>query len=132
MVFGTFDGLHEGHFYLFREAKKHGNFLIVVVAKDETVLEVKNSLPEKNEKDRLKAIQNLAIVDKVVLGDTEDKYKAIKKFRPDIIIFGYDQFAFTYTIPKLLIEINLDAEIIRIDSFKPNIFKSSIIKSKQS
>lgn len=130
MVFGTFDFLHEGHIYLLQEAKRHGDFLIVVLARDETVKKVKNFYPTNNEKQRLKEIQNLGFVDKVVLGEIENKYKVIEKYRPDIIALGYDQFVFTYKIPKILIDFKLNTEIIRIDSFKPDIFKSSIIKAK--
>lgn len=131
MVFGTFDYLHEGHYYLFREAKKYGDELIVVVAKDDTVKKVKGRKPEKKEKLRLKEVQNLAEVDKAVLGYKDDKYKIIKKIEPDVIVLGYDQFVFTQKIPKLLIDLGLNTEIIRINSFKPEIFKSSIIKAKQ-
>ena len=130
MVFGTFDFLHEGHIYLLQEAKRHVDFLIVVLARDETVKKVKNFYPTNNEKQRLKEIQNLGFVDKVVLGEIENKYKVIEKYRPDIIALGYDQFVFTYKIPKILIDFKLNTEIIRIDSFKPDIFKSSIIKAK--
>lgn len=131
MVFGTFDGLHEGHFYLFREAKKHGDYLTVIIARDETVEKVKGRLPQKPEKQRLKEVSEVSQVDKAVLGDLDDKYKVIKKFKPDIIVLGYDQFVFTYKIPKILIDLNLNTQIIRLESFKPEIFKSSIIKSKQ-
>ncbi len=132
MVFGTFDVLHEGHLHLFREAKKYGNFLIAVIARDETVLKVKGRLPEQKQKERLRQVSKIEYVDKVCLGYSDDKYKVIKKFRPDIIVFGYDQFVFTQTIPKLLIDLKLDTKIIRLDSFKPEIFKSSLIKSKNA
>lgn len=131
MVFGTFDNLHEGHFYLFREARKHGDYLIVVLAKDETVEKVKGRLPQKSEKQRLKEVSEISEVDKAVLGELDDKYKVIKKFKPDVIVLGYDQFVFTYKIPKILIDLNLNTQIIRVESFKPEIFKSSIIKDKK-
>ena len=41
MLFGTFDGLHEGHFDLFRQAKKYGDYLVVVVARDVNVKKIK-------------------------------------------------------------------------------------------
>ena len=36
MCAGTFDIVHPGHLYFFSEAKKLGDKLIVVVARDET------------------------------------------------------------------------------------------------
>ena len=42
MVFGTFDGIHDGHRHFLREAKKQGEELIVAVSKDEVVQKLKN------------------------------------------------------------------------------------------
>ena len=44
MVFGTFDYLHEGHKDFFRQAKQYGDELVVVVARDETVKQIKGKL----------------------------------------------------------------------------------------
>jgi cytidyltransferase-like protein len=41
MVFGTFDGIHDGHRYFLNEAKKFGDKLVVAVAKDTTVKTLK-------------------------------------------------------------------------------------------
>ena len=37
LIFGTFDGIHEGHLNLFKQAKKYGDYLIVVVGRDENI-----------------------------------------------------------------------------------------------
>ncbi|MCH9030625.1 MAG: adenylyltransferase/cytidyltransferase family protein [Bacteroidetes bacterium] len=52
MIFGTFDILHKGHLNLFDQAKKHGDFLIAVIARDKTVVKVKDREPKHNEKER--------------------------------------------------------------------------------
>ena len=44
MCFGTFDKLHPGHRYYLSESKKQGDYLIVVVARDQNVLKIKNKL----------------------------------------------------------------------------------------
>lgn len=41
MVFGTFDIFHKGHEFYFSKAKEYGEELIVIVARDETVLKIK-------------------------------------------------------------------------------------------
>ena len=41
MVFGTFDIFHKGHENFLKQAKKLGDCLTVVVARDETVLKFK-------------------------------------------------------------------------------------------
>jgi FAD synthetase len=132
LIFGTFDNFHAGHEYFINEAKKLGDSLIITVARDETVKKIKGHLPEQPEKIRLKTLKKLNIADKVVLGSLTDKYKIIKKYRPDIIALGYDQFVFTYTLEKKLIDLKLDAKIIRLKPYKPNIYKSSLLKEARS
>ncbi|MEI6711388.1 MAG: adenylyltransferase/cytidyltransferase family protein [bacterium] len=41
MTFGTFDRFHPGHEYYLREAKKLGDTLITIVARDNTVERIK-------------------------------------------------------------------------------------------
>ena len=36
-IFGVFDGIHDGHLFFIREAKKQGNRLVAIVARDEVV-----------------------------------------------------------------------------------------------
>ncbi len=130
LVFGTFDILHEGHKYFLKKAKKHGNYLIVVIARDSTVEKVKNKTPKNNENERLKNIQKLDFVDKAVLGNLEDKYSIIKKIKPDIICLGYDQTYFTENLENKLKEMRMECKIIRLKAYKPEIYKSSLINNK--
>jgi len=59
LVFGTFDILHPGHEYFLKEAKRHGDQLVVVVARDLTVKQVKKLMPDNNELERLKIVKKL-------------------------------------------------------------------------
>lgn len=129
MAFGTFDFFHAGHDYLLREAKKLGNYLIVVIARDRTVQLVKGATPENNEKARLQVVKNHPTVDKAVLGELEDKYSAIKKYHPQIIVLGYDQYVFTQQIKPTLIKNRINAKIVRLPAYRPEIYKSSLIKN---
>lgn len=128
MVFGTFDYLHAGHENFLKQAKALGDFLIVIIARDYTVKKIKGKFPEKNERRRLAQVKILNLADKVVLGSLNSKYKVIKKYRPDIIALGYDQFVFTYQLKKVCIDLKLNAEIIRLNPYQPEIFKSSLLK----
>lgn len=121
MVFGTFDILHPGHLFLFTEAKKLGDTLTAIVARDTTVQSVKNIKAQNNENARLKNIKNLNIVDKVILGNADDKYQVIRKENPDIIVLGYDQVAFT----EKLVENFPNIKIVRLPPYKEDIYKSS-------
>ncbi|MFA5947976.1 MAG: adenylyltransferase/cytidyltransferase family protein [Candidatus Gracilibacteria bacterium] len=130
MVFGTFDYLHAGHENLFKQARELGDEILAVIAKDNTVKNIKGILPDNNEKQRLKNLKETSWADKVIIGDAKDKLKVIKNYRPDIIALGYDQFAFTYNLNKMLLDFKMDCKIVRLNPYNPSIYKSSIIKKK--
>ncbi len=131
MVFGTFDYLHAGHEYYIKEARSLGHEIIAVLARDHTVQTIKGEAPDHNEKERLQNLKDTNWVNKAILGDLKDKSKCIKNYRPDIIALGYDQFAFTYNLQKLIMDLKLDTKIVRIEPYKPDLYKSSIVKKKK-
>lgn len=128
MAFGTFDVFHAGHEYFLRQARSLGDQLIVVVARDSTVKNVKGEYPQQDEKTRMQRVKNSEIAEKVVLGYDDDKYKVIKKYKPHIIALGYDQFVFTYKLNKMIIDESMNTEIVRLEAYEPDIYKSSLIK----
>ncbi len=129
MVFGTFDIFHKGHENFLQQARKWGEYLIVIVARDKTVLAVKKNKPRNNEKKRLIAIEKSGLADKIILGNLRNKYSVIKKYRPDVIGLGYDQKSFTEELRKKLKEFKLDkTRIIRLKSYYPKKYKSSLLK----
>lgn len=128
MTFGTFDLFHEGHKHYLKESKALGDKLIVVIARDKTVNEVKNFYPNQNEQIRLQNVQNSHIPDLVILGSLDDKFQVLKEHKPDIIALGYDQKAFTENLNNFIIDNDLSTKIVRITSFHPDKYKSSIIK----
>ena len=129
MVFGTFDIFHLGHQSFLKQAKEFGDFLIVVVARDKTVLKVKKHPTLNNEKKRLKIIKESGFADKVVLGGLKNKYAVIKKYQPDVICLGYDQKFFIDKLDDELKKIGLNNVIIKkMNSYYPKIYKSSKLK----
>lgn len=128
MAFGTFDHLHAGHENYLQQAKKLGDFLIVVLARDHTVRSVKGQPPSHPEKTRLKNLRQTGWADKVILGNSGEKHKIILQYRPAVIALGYDQFVFTQTLQKTLIDSGLDSEIIRLNAYYPQTYKSSLIR----
>lgn len=139
MAFGTFDLLHPGHINFLKQAKKQGDCLIVIIARDSTVKCLKGKLPEHKEIERLKAINSLNLADMAVLGSLGDKYGVIRKYRPDIICLGYDQKHFVEGLKLELKKFPPKADqhragktkIIRLKPFKPNKYKTSIIKNEK-
>lgn len=131
MVFGTFDYLHAGHENLFIQARELGDEIVAIIARDKTVRNIKGETPDHNEKERLENLKNTGWAEMVFLGNPKDKTKVIKEYRPDIIALGYDQFAFTYRLEKFLMDIKLDAKIVRLKPYRPDMYKSSIIKKQK-
>ena len=132
MAFGSFDVLHKGHEHYLEEARSYGDYLIVVVARDENILRFKGKKPKHDEIYRLDQVRNLDFVDAVVLGDKDDIFKVLEDYNPDIICLGYDQK--TINEEKLRQEMEtrgIKAEIIKAKPFKPEIYKSSKIKGKE-
>lgn len=128
MIFGTFDILHPGHLDFFKQAKKKGDFLIAVVARDINVEKIKGSKPKNSEKKRLGQVSEAGLVDQAVLGDKKDRYKIIKRFKPDVICLGYDQKVNLKKLKPKLREFNLKTKTCRLKAFKPSFYKSSKIQ----
>lgn len=126
MVFGTFDALHAGHLYLFRQAKRFGTYLIVVVARDSTAQRVKGRQPMNTERDRLRVVQELRIVNQAVLGDSRDYLKVVRRFKPAVICLGYDQRSF---VDQLIVAFPT-LRIIRLKAYHSHHYKSSKIKPR--
>lgn len=128
LVFGTFDGLHEGHKDFLRQAKEQGDNLVVVVGRDSTVERVKKKLPKFNENQRLEAIQETKYVDFARLGNEGvPVYQIIKEIMPDVICLGYDQTHFTEKLEEEIKAMGLDIKIIRLKAFEPEKYKSSLL-----
>ena len=125
MVFGTFDVLHPGHLNFFQQAKGYGQELIVVVARDVTVRQVKGRRPMNSEDDRLGLVKSLVLVDRAVLGDTKDQMKAVRQFKPAVVCLGYDQRAF---VPELKLTFP-QLRVVRLKPYRAKYYKSSYWKS---
>jgi len=117
MATGTFDLLHMGHIYYLKEAKKLGDILVVVVARDSTVRKLKHE-PVNSEDIRLDLIKELNVVDEAYLGYKEDIYAIVKEIKPDIIALGYDQIHDEDVIRSELKKRNINSKVIRLSEYK--------------
>jgi FAD synthetase len=132
MVFGVFDLLHPGHISFFKQAKKLGTFLIVSVARDVNVKKIKGKPPVFDEKKRIEHVKRLKLAKKVVLGGLKDPMPHIKKEKPDIIALGYDQKDYVDNNLKIQLQKHgLKTKVVRLKAFRPEVFKSSIIRKKK-
>ena len=124
MVFGTYNIIHPGHLNLFRQAREYGDSLTVVLARNETVSEIKSYEPI-DEIHRRNMLLKLPMVDKVLFGEIDDKLKVIKENQPDVICLGYDQVHFIDELEAYLAENNLDIPVFRMKPYMPDKYKSS-------
>jgi len=122
MVFGCFDPLHEGHRNFFKQAKRLGDELVVVVASDEKIKSVKHREPRESQGRRMERVQGLGLADEVILGEQSGEYTLIEKIKPDIIALGYDQ-----KIPAPLKNKLKQYRIVRLKPYKSHIYKSSLV-----
>ncbi|MDD4995481.1 MAG: adenylyltransferase/cytidyltransferase family protein [Patescibacteria group bacterium] len=128
MVFGTFEGVHPGHKNFFEQAKKHGDYLIAVVGRDKTVEKLKGQRPEFSEVERKNLVSQVPGVDLTVLGKYRNKFEIIADHRPDVICLGYDQNSFVENIEYEVKKMGLATKIVRLKSYHPEIYKSSLLK----
>lgn len=130
IAFGTFDHFHAGHEAYLKQAKALGDFLIVVIARDQTVKRIKGKLPDHDEKKRQAAVRACGMADKAALGEKGDKYTVLRRYKPDVIALGYDQFTFTFRLEKFLIDEKINAKVVRLNPYRPTVYKTSLIREK--
>jgi len=90
LVGGCFDILHFGHVHFLKEAKKLGNYLIVLLESDKRIKKLKGyNRPFHNQDQRKEILESLKFVDEVVLTKDEmqdsDYLEIIKKISPQVI-----------------------------------------------
>jgi FAD synthetase len=129
LVFGSFDIIHKGHEYLLKKASEFGE-LHVVIARDETITQIKGKPPHFPQDERRKHITEISYVKSAYLGNPGDKYKIIEDIKPDIICLGYDQKDFTERLLDECQKRGLNVKIIRLDAYEPHNYKSSIFRAK--
>jgi FAD synthetase len=126
---GVFDLLHLGHLRFLEESKKKGgprSRLVVVVARDKTVLRRKGKGPIIPEDQRRELVAALRVVDRAILGKEEiDLLGILREVRPDIVCVGYDQNEIRTAVTGVIRKERLPVRVVRIRRFGPTGFNSS-------
>ncbi len=128
ITFGAFDVVHLWHKHYLSEAKKYGNKLITVVARDITIEKIKWKPPLHKEEKRIFDVKKLGISDIVELWHKTDILNSIKKYNPDVIALWYDQTSFIHQLSEYLYKNKLRTTVITIWPYREDIYKSSKIK----
>lgn len=110
-ISGYFNPLHIGHINYINEAKKLGDYLVVIVDNDLQV-QLKGSKPCMSEIDRAIILSNLSSVDEVFISiDTDMSVcESLKKVKPNIFANGGDRFL--DNIPEVEVCNDLGIEMI--------------------
>ncbi len=98
-ISGYFDPIHVGHIEYINNAKKLGDWLVVIVNNNNQCA-LKKGKYFMDEKDRVLIVKNIKAVDEVFLSIDEDKTvcKSLEKVNPDVFANGGDRK--NYEIPE--------------------------------
>ena len=123
---GVFDIIHPGHIHTLNAAKALGDVLVVAIATDRTAQKMKKRPPLHNQELRRELVSCLSMVDIAMIGHEEDIFETVKEVKPNIIVLGYDQVHQDKFIADGCKRINLDVEIVRLQSPVPELSSSDI------
>jgi len=125
---GVFDIIHPGHIHTLNAAKALGGVLVVAIATDKTAEKMKKRTPLHNQELRRELVSCLSMVDKAIVGHEDDIFQTVKEVKPNIIVLGYDQVHQEKFISDGCKRINLNVEIVRLESPVPHLSSSEIEK----
>ncbi|MHA1239119.1 MAG: adenylyltransferase/cytidyltransferase family protein [Candidatus Odinarchaeia archaeon] len=106
---GSYDIIHIGHIATLEAAKKLGDVLTVVVARDDTIRKIKGREPVIPEEHRVILLNKIKPVDLAILGSKKSWIDSVEKVKPDIIALG--------ELKEKLLERSLDPEIVRLNTW---------------
>jgi len=125
---GVFDIIHPGHIHTLNAAKDLGDVLVDAIATDKTAQKMKKRQPLHNQELRRELVSCLSMVDKAIVGHEDDIFETVRAIKPDIIVLGYDQVHQKQFISDGCKRINLNVEIVRLESPVPHLSSSEIEK----
>jgi len=125
---GVFDIIHPGHIHTLNAAKALGGVLVVAIATDKTAEKMKKRSPLHNQELRRELVSYLSMVDKAIVGHEDDIFQTVKEVKPNIIVLGYDQVHQEKFISDGCKRINLNVEIVRLETPVPHLSSSEIEK----
>ena len=125
---GVFDIIHPGHIHTLNAAKALGDILVVAIATNKTAQKMKKRPPLHNQELRCELVNSLSMVDVAVIGHEYDIFETVKDVKPNVIVLGYDQIHQEKFISDGCKRINLDVNIVRLETPIPDLSSSNIEK----
>ena len=102
--------------------------MVVAIATDKTAQKMKKRPPLHNQELRRELVNCLSMVDRAIIGHEDDIFETVKEIKPNIIVLGYDQIHQEKFIDDGCKRINLNVEIVRLQSPVPDLSSSEIEK----
>jgi len=128
---GKFDILHLGHVAYLEQARELAGMngeLVVVVARDDTIVRERGAPPVFPQEQRRRLVEALGIVDKAVIGyDSEDHSDIVVDLKPDYIALGYDQYTNIEALEESFRKKDMPTEIIRLKKINADGLSSSTL-----
>jgi len=129
LVFGVFDGIHDGHRAFFAEARQHGDRLVVAVAQDAIVAQLKGRPPQLSLGERIAALKREPLVSDAIPGDVGvGTWDVVRRCRPDVIALGYDQGALKIAIEAARESFSPPPELKVMQSHRPSELHSALLR----
>jgi len=102
---GCFDPLHKGHIRLFREAKKLGDVLVIMLNSDTQVKMKKGVSFYPTQEERKEILESIKYIDKVIIdpGKGTTCEDALRLVKPDILAKGGDRV--TSSMPEVELKV---------------------------
>ena len=123
---GVFDIIHPGHIHTLNAAKALCDVLVVAIATDKIAQKMKKRPPLHNQELRRELVGCLSMVDSAIVGHEDNIFETVKEIKPNIIVLGYDQVHQEKFIDDGCKRINIDVEIVRLQSPVPDLSSSKI------
>lgn len=128
VVFGIFDGIHNGHRDFFQQARKYGDELTAIVGRDKMSELLKNKIPNHSETERVDLVAKEKLVDKAVLGDEKlSTYSVLSSIKPKVICLGYDQQKLGEDLQEWIQKSNKKIQIQYLKPYQNNTLHNSLL-----
>ena len=122
---GCFDLLHVGHVRYLREARSHGDCLLIGLNSDHSIQAIKGEKrPILPQEQRAEVLAALEFVDLVVIFEEPDPLRLIALVQPDVLVKGAD-WGYDQIIGREVVEQN-GGKVVRI-SLVPDMSTTTII-----
>lgn len=129
VVFGIFDGIHDGHRDFFQQAREYGDELIVIVGRDKIAEQLKSKTPKHSETERVDLVAKEKLIDSAVLGDEElSTYSVLSSVNPEVICLGYDQQKLGEDLQNWIQKNKKQIQVHYLKPHDPTTFHNSLLE----